>query len=93
MNNYEAVFIVNPDLENEALDEEVNKIKELVTKEEGDVGSVEAWGKRRLAYSIDKKAEAHYLLFTFKAKPASIKRMKDIFRLNDNIMRELIIKK
>ena len=89
VNKYESVFIVNATLEQEAIDNTVNRFKALV-EANGTLESVDEWGKRRMAYPIDDMNEGYYVLMTFNASPDFPKELDRQMRINTGIMRSLI---
>ncbi len=93
MNNYEAVFIFRPNLENDAQEKLVDEIKEVITKHKGEVEDVQTWGKRKFTFLINKQSEGTYYLVLFKLAAETVKKIEGIFKLNDSILRVLIIRK
>ena len=93
MKNYEGVFIVNPDLPHDVSKGIVTGLQDLVTKNGGRVDNVQEWGKRRLAFKIKKKSEGHYVLLNFQLDGAETKKVEQMLRLNENVLRYLIINK
>lgn len=93
MKNYEAVFIFRANLDNDAQEKLVNEIKEVITKQKGEVEDVQTWGKRKLTFLINKQSEGTYYLVLFKLTAAAVKKIENIFKLNDSILRVLIIRK
>ena len=88
--NYEAVYILDPSLNEEqiaALVEKFNKIVET----NGTVTEVNEWGKRRLAYPINDLMEGYYVLMTFTAAAAIPAELDRIFHITDGVMRSMII--
>ena len=67
MTNYEVMFIIDPTLEDEQKDTTVETVKGIIATE-GEVGNVDVWGMRKLAYPIQKKAEGYYVVIEFKSK-------------------------
>lgn len=90
MKPYEALVILKPELEGDALSIASKEIVETVKKHKGSVESVEEWGKKTLAYKIEKKPEGISYLIRFKSEPINIKEIKKEFSLNPNILREMI---
>ena len=88
--NYELVMILKPDLGEEATAALVEKFKTLV-EQRGTVAEVDEWGKRHLAYPIDDIAEGYYVLMTFTADPALPAELDRQMRINDSVMRSLIV--
>ena len=68
MINYEVMFIIDPTLEDEKKDAAVERVKGIIAAE-GEVGNVDVWGLRKLAYPIQKKNEGYYVVIDFKAEP------------------------
>ena len=93
MRNYEGVFIISPDLSAETTKGTVTGIQELVTKNGGRVDGLQEWGKRRLAYKIQKKHEGHYVLVNFQLDSKNTKKLEQSLRLNDQVMRYLLVNK
>jgi small subunit ribosomal protein S6 len=93
MVNYEGVFIINPDLSTDQSKGVVTQVQDLVQKSGGRVDGVQEWGKRRLAYKIKKKQEGNYVILNFQLDPKSVKKMEQTLRLNDNLLRYLLVNK
>ena len=90
--NYEALYILNPALDEESIAALVAKFMAVV--EAGDsAAQVEEWGKRRLAYPINDLMEGYYVLMTFTALPGVPAELDRQFRINENVMRSLIVSK
>ena len=92
MNKYESIIIVNPNVDEAGLKEIEERFTGLIN-ENGKVESVENMGKRKLAYEIKKFNEGTYMLFNFEAKPDSIAELERIYRITDNIIKYIVIKK
>ncbi len=92
MNKYESIIIVNPNIEDEGLKTLEEKFTGLIN-ENGKVESVENMGKKKLAYDIKKFSEGTYLLFNFEAKPDSIKELERVYRITDDIIKFIVVKK
>ena len=88
--NYELVMILKPDLGEEATAALVEKFKTLI-EQHGTVAEVDEWGKRHLAYPINDITEGYYVLMTFTAEPALPAELDRQMRINDSVMRSLII--
>lgn len=92
MRNYEAMYIVRPGYEEEKYAAVVEKFNAIIAANGGEVVKVDLWGKRRLAYEIEKVREGYYVLVTFKAEadlPAELERN---FRITDDIMRYMVVR-
>ncbi len=92
MNKYESVIIVNPNLDEAALKAVEDKFTGIIN-ENGKVEKVDRMGKRRLAYEIKKQKEGYYMVFEFESKPEAIAELERIYRITDDIMKYIIVKK
>ena len=92
MTNYEVMFIIDPTLEDEKKDATVETVQGIIAAD-GEVGKVDVWGMRKLAYPIQKKNEGYYVVIEFKANPTLPKELDRRMRISDSIMRHLIINK
>ena len=90
--SYETVFILSTKLGDDGIAALVEKFKNLIAAN-GTVDSVDEWGKRRLAYLINKEAEAYYVLYNFKSDAEFPAELDRIYKITDGILRSLIIKK
>ena len=93
MRSYEGVFILSPELSQDASKNTITQLQELVTKNGGRVDGLQEWGKRRLAYKIKKKQEGNYVIVNFQLDSSNTKKMEQMLRLNDQILRYLLINK
>ena len=91
MRNYEAMYIINASLEEDALKTKVEKFSNLVTSNGGVIAKVDEMGKRKLAYEIDKKNDGFYVLMEFSSEPAFIAELERIYRIDENIVKYLVI--
>ena len=92
MNKYESVIIINPNLSEEAVKALEEKFTGLIN-ENGKVESVENMGKKRLAYEIKKSREGIYVLFNFEAVPTFIAELERIYRITDDVIKFIVVKK
>jgi len=88
---YEVTYIVRPNLEEADVDQRVEQIAEGLRSNGGEVGEIEKMGKRRLAYEIDDVREGYYVVMKFKSEAAQAKELERQLRLNENVMRQLVI--
>ena len=89
MTNYEVLFIIDPALEDEKKEATIEAVKEIIAAD-GEVGNVDVWGMRKLAYPIQKKSEGYYVVIEFQGNPSLPKELDRRLRISDNIMRHLI---
>ena len=92
MNQYDALFIIDPDKES-ALKEVTDAITESIVKASGKVSSEENWGKQRLSYAVKKHREGIYYKLNFSADPSQISNLNSAYKLNPNILRVMITKR
>ena len=88
--NFEVVYILNPNLDEDATAAMVSKFQTLV-EQNGTLAEVNEWGKRRLAYPINDMTEGYYVLMTFSSKPEFPRELDRILRITDGVMRSLIV--
>lgn len=89
MINYEVMFILDPALDEEKRNATIETVKGIIAAE-GEVGEVDEWGLRKLAYPIQKKNEGYYVVIEFKAQPTLPKELDRRLKISDNVMRHLI---
>ena len=92
MANYEVMFILDPALEDDKKDATVETVKTIIASE-GEVGNVDNWGMKKLAYPIQKKTEGYYVVVEFKAPHTLPKELDRRLKISDNVMRHIIINK
>ena len=93
MNKYEGIFIIRPDLTEEKSKAVLDMIQDEMKKQKGEIETLNSWGKKRLAYSIKKFSEGDYHQIDFAIDPLTIKDMDRKFRLSEDIIRFMIIRK
>ena len=86
------MFIIDPTLEDAKKDETVEKVKEVIAAD-GEVGNVDVWGLRKLAYPIQKKNEGYYVVVEFKAGRELPKDLDRRLRISDAVIRHIIVNK
>lgn len=91
MRHYEVVFIVHPD-QSEQVPAMIERYKALVTSRSGAIHRLEDWGRRQLAYPIQKVHKAHYVLMNIEADGATLAELEHAFKYNDAVLRHLTIK-
>lgn len=92
MRHYEIVFIVHPD-QSEQVPAMVERYKSLITSNGGRIHRLEDWGRRQLAYTIQKVHKAHYVLMNIECDQATLDELERSFRFNDAVLRHLIIRR
>lgn len=92
MNKYEAMYVIAPELEDEAVKALIEKFSGIITSNNGVIGTVDEWGKRRLAYPINYKTEGYYVLTTFEAAPELPRELERNFNNDENVIRYLVVR-
>ena len=93
MRDYEILYIVRPDLDEEQLDEAVKKVTGLIETLGGRHQRTNVWGRRRLAYEVDRHHEGYYVLTDFAIEPARVPEMEATLKISDNVFRHLVVRK
>jgi len=88
--NYELVFIVHPDLDDNAFKAIVEKVQGWITESGGSIAKVDLWGKRKMAYPIRKQREGQYVLFNTEMDPTFSATLERNLRLTEPVMRFLL---
>lgn len=91
MRNYETLFILQPSLDEETLKANIEKFKGVIENGGGVIENVDDWGKRKLAYPINKINEGYYTLINFKSNPELPRELERVFRITDGVMRYMVI--
>jgi len=91
MRHYEIVFMVHPD-QSEQVPAMIERYTQIIEKDGGKVHRLEDWGRRQLAYTINKVHKAHYVLMNVEATAEAMDELTTIFRYNDAVIRNLVIK-
>ena len=92
MNKYETVFIIDQKVEEAGIKELIQKFSDLINSH-GKVEEVNEMGKRKLAYEIQKSKEAYYVVIDFEANPALIKELERVYRITDEVIKFIVIRK
>jgi len=91
MRAYECIYILNPSLDEQAVKEKAVKFSEVITSRQGQITSVDQWGKRRLAYPINKIFEGYYTFIRFSGSGEILKELGRVFRFDDAVLRHSLV--
>jgi small subunit ribosomal protein S6 len=91
--DYEILLMLDPELPEERQTEIITRAREAIEKDGGSWDNHEPWGRRRLAYEIDHKAEGVYHLLTFSAEPATLEEISRVLKITDGVMRHLAVRR
>jgi small subunit ribosomal protein S6 len=92
MRAYEVMVILDPDLEEPTVAPSLDTYLNVVRKDGGNVEKVDVWGRRRLAYEIDKNTEGIYAVVELQAEPATVKELDRQLSLNESVLRTKVIR-
>jgi len=90
MRHYEVVFLVHPD-QSEQVPAMIERYRATIESKDGKIHRLEDWGRRQLAYPIQKLAKAHYVLMNIECGTEELEELESAFRFNDAVLRNLII--
>ena len=92
MSAYELMYIVKPELDDQAVQQEIDKVGQLIQTNGGQVKKVTPWGKRRLAYSDKDQREGHYVVEEFDLDQAKVQEVERILKISDSVFRHLLVR-
>ena len=92
MRAYEVMVILDPSLEERTVEPSLDKYLNVIRKDGGSVESVDIWGRRRLAYEINKQAEGIYAVVSLTAEPATVKELDRQLGLNESVLRTKVMR-
>ncbi len=93
MNQYEVLYVITPELDEEADKVVMDKFADIITANGGEIEKTDVWGKRRLAYPIDYKTEGFYVLVVFSANPELPRELERNMRNDERLMRYMVTRK
>lgn len=91
MRHYEVVFLVHPD-QSEQVPAMIERYSSLISQHKGKIHRLEDWGRRPLAYPINKVMKAHYVLMNIECDQATVDELSDSFRYNDAVVRNMVLR-
>lgn len=92
LQDYELVYIINPEISDDVLENRVNGVTQFITGRDGVIAGVEKWGKKKLSYPIRHFLEGNYVLTKFKMSPARSRELEANLRISEEIIRHLLVK-
>lgn len=90
MRHYEVVFLVHPD-QSEQVPAMIERYRSIVEQAEGKIHRLEDWGRRQLAYTINKVHKAHYILMNIECNQTALDELENAFYYNDAVLRKMVI--
>ena len=91
MRTYEALYIVKPDMKDDEIQTIATDVETLVTSSGGAIVRSETWGKRKMAYEVNKYSEGVYVLLRFQSPATFVAKLANHFRLTESIIRDIIV--
>jgi small subunit ribosomal protein S6 len=92
MDTYEAMLIAIPELDEEQVENTISRFQTIIERTGGEVGDVNHWGRRKLAYEIDHRSDGFYVVMGFNAGERTLVELKRILRVSDDVLRHMIVK-
>lgn len=92
MSPYELMYIVKPELDDQAVQQEIEKVGQLIQTNGGQVRKVTPWGKRRLAYSVKDQREGYYVVEEFDLDQAKVAEVDRVLKISDTVFRHLLVR-
>lgn len=92
MRAYELMVLIDPEVDERTVEPTLKKYLEVVTNAGGSIDKVDVWGRRKMAYEIQKKSEAIYVVVDFQSDPAATQELDRLLNINETILRTKIIR-
>lgn len=93
MRDYEALYILRPDLGEEAIKATVEKFSALVAEQGGSVSKIDEWGTRKLAYEVEDYLDGYYVLMDFASENTCPSELERVFKITDEVLRYMVTRK
>ncbi len=90
--DYELMLVLDPNLDDEAIEAQKGRVSTAVTQRGGVVAHVDPWGRRRLAYPINRNKDGFYVLFRLQLKPESTSEIERSLKLTESVIRHLLVR-
>jgi small subunit ribosomal protein S6 len=92
LRDYEMVMIISPEIAEEDVAGVIDKVSEFITSRGGEIMQVDRWGKRKLAYPIDRFREGNYVVSRFKFEPGMTTDLEADLKISENILRHMVVR-
>ena len=92
MSYYEKVIIFDSNLDDSAVEETVGRMKDVIVRQGGEILKSENWGRRKLAYELNKHQKGNYILLLFKAPPSTIIELEKLCKVVDSVIKFMVVK-
>ena len=92
MDVYEVMFIIIPELDEEQAENTISRFRTIIERTGGEPRDTHHWGRRKLAYEIDHRADGFYVVMEFNAGERTLGELKRILRVSDDVLRHMVVK-
>ena len=92
MRKYEIMYIIRPNMDEEARQALVERFNNILKENGAEITSVKEWGKRRLAYEIKKYRDGHYMIVNVVSEPKAVQEFDRLARISDDIIRHIVVR-
>lgn len=92
VNVYENIAIFNPSLSDEEIEAATQRVKDLIASNQGEILKVEPWGRRKLAYELNKQTRGFYTLFLFRAPSSFVKTLEEFYKVFDPVFKYMVVR-
>jgi len=93
MRTYETIFILNPELDENRVEEVINNVKNFIESNENKILKIDPWGKRSLGYKVRKYTEGYFVLMVFQSEPNFIKQLRNYYQISiENIIKYMVVR-
>ncbi len=92
MSAYELMYIVKPELDDQQVQQEIEKVGQLIQTNGGQIKKVTPWGKRRLAYTVKDNREGHYVVEEFDLDQGKVQEVERVLKISDSVFRHLLVR-
>lgn len=92
MRQYEVIYIIKPELDEEKTTSVIERFATLITNAGGEITKTEQWGKKRLAYEVNDYREGYYVLLNFTGEPTVAHELERVFKITDEIIRFIVVR-
>jgi small subunit ribosomal protein S6 len=89
---YELMYIVKPELDDQQVQQEIEKVGQLIQTNGGQIKKVTPWGKRRLAYTVKDNREGHYVVEEFDLDQTKVQEVERVLKISDTVFRHLLVR-
>ena len=90
--NYETMFVLGPDLEEEDREKIMDRIKNVITGNDGEIKNTDEWGTRRMAYEVNDYTSGYYTVVNFEGRTGIVSELEHVYKIMDQVIRHLIVR-